>query len=163
MATLDLGFTPAASASYPEMDKFDAASYSVKERNNGQIVLINVTSPLDRVQTLRIQSREIPDVYKGAGISPTATSPNRSGRNVATVFSYVLKVEEANGLIRHLPMKASLSITIPNDAAVTAAHIGTLLEGAFTSWSDPADWSGSDNTFARALALCKGALEPKLI
>lgn len=86
MATLDLGFTPVASAAYPKMDKFDAAAYSVKERNNGQIVLINATSPLDRVQTLRIQSREIPDVYKGAGISPTAMSPNRSGRNVATCF-----------------------------------------------------------------------------
>lgn len=162
-ATLDFGVDMATPVAMGKMASILAGSYSIKERVAGQVILINKTSPIDRTMTVKYQSREVPDVYKGTNINPVVMSPNRTGRNVATVVSVILKSVAEDGDVEYLPIKATLSLTIPNNAVITKDVIGKMLSLAIDSWTYGAEWRGKDEpTWDRAFSLCKGALEPDL-
>ena len=72
---LNNGYDAAAVATLSQVPEVPMTDYSVKDRSVGQIVLISKTSPLDRVQVLKYQSREIGDIYKGSDVNPAMYSP----------------------------------------------------------------------------------------
>lgn len=162
-ATLDFGVDMVAPVEMGKMTGTPIGSFSIKERVAGQVILINKTSPIDRPMTVKYQSREVPDIYKGTNINPVVMSPNRTGRNVATVVSVILKSVAENGEEVYLPIKATLSLTIPNNAVIFPDVIGKMLSLSIDSWTYGAEWRGTPGpTWERAFSLCKGALEPDL-
>lgn len=162
---LNNGYDAATVATLSQVPEVPMTDYSVKDRSVGQIVLINKTSPLDRVQVLKYQSREIGDIYKGSDVNPAMYSPNRTGRNIATVFSFIARATDGTDdkLTRDLPVKATVSVTIPNDAAITVDVVENALLSALSAWLYPSEWvDKADPVWGRAYALAKGALEPDL-
>lgn len=162
-ASLDFGVDMVTPVAMGELTGPPTGSFSIKERVAGQVILINKTSPIDRPMSVKYQSREVPDIYKGTSINPVVMSPNRTGRNVATVVSVILKSVNDAGEATYLPVKATLSLTIPNNAVITKDIVGTMLSLAIDSWTYGSEWRGTANpTWERAFSLCKGALEPDL-
>lgn len=98
----------------------------------GEAVLTNLTSPLDRAETVRFAVSPVANIYSGTKLDPSSQSQNKRGTNVLVQVRSCLGVldGETNGKII-LPFEAHLVMRIPQHEAVTVALVKQHLDRVY--------------------------------
>lgn len=132
--------------------------FRVKSNDNGkEIILTNITSPIDRPENIRIAYNQVSNIYNGTGIEPSMLATSKRGVNILTQLTDILSVVDDTDpdyrvdlpVSCHLVIKAPASEHINSDVILTS--VGRLLSSLFAT--------GSNET-ARLEAILRGSLVP---
>jgi cell division septal protein FtsQ len=132
--------------------------FRVKSNKDGkEIVLTNITSPIDRPENIRLAYTEVANVYNGTGIEPSVAAPTKRGVSVLAQVTDVISVtDDADADFRiDLPLSAHLVIKVPASQYITAAQVKTAVGRLLSSLFDTG--SVAD---ARLEAILRGSLVP---
>lgn len=124
-----------------------------------EAVVTNLTSPVDRKETIRWAYSRIANVYTGSDISPSAYAMNKTGASVLAQLNCVLSFSDDAGVRTDLPLSAHLVMKVPNHEAITGTILSSLLKRLVGTLYEESD-SSMD---ARLTALVHGAVLPKAI
>lgn len=155
----DTPITGVSSLTFPRAILNFNKDFRVKtSANNGsEVVLTNLTCPVDRPEKIRLAYTEIANVYSGTGIEPSVLAPTKKGVSLLAQVTDVLSVtDDADADYRvDLPISAHLVIKVPQsqhvNAAVVQEVIGRLLSSLFDS---------GVSTTSRLEAILRGSLIP---
>lgn len=132
--------------------------FRVKWNKEGkEVLLTNLTSPIDRPENIRLAYTDIANIYSNTGIEPSVASPTKRGVSILAQVTDVLSVvDTANADFRiDLPVSAHLVLKVPSSQYINAAEVQILLGRLLSSLFD----SGSV-TNSRLEAILRGSLVP---
>lgn len=132
--------------------------FRVKSNKDGkEVLLTNITSPIDRPENIRIAYTDIANVYNGTGVDPSVSAPTKRGVSILAQVTDVLSVsDDTNSDYRvDLPVSAHLVLKVPASEFITAAEVKILLGRLLSSLFD----TGSTST-SRLEAILRGSLVP---
>lgn len=134
------------------------ADFRVKSNSPGkEVVLTNITSPVDRPEKVRIGYSEVSNIYAGTGVEPSVLSPTKKGVQILAQVTEVISVtDDTDPDYRvDLPVSYHLVIKVPTSEYITGARVeagvGRLLSGLFDT---------GVTTTTRLEAILRGALMP---
>jgi hypothetical protein len=133
------------------------ADFVATEKSDMKFQGANKTSPLDQLETIRVQASEIPDVYKGSTIDPSAYAGSRKGLSVVAQVNDVLRVTDTvdAAYLVDLPISCHMVIKVPQSSMITADQVmavaGRCLAALFDS---------NQLTSGRISNLLRGAMTP---
>jgi len=127
------------------------------EKSDMKVQAVNKTSPLDQLETIRVQASEIADVYKGTSIDPSVYAPSRKGLSIVCQVNDVLRVTETTDaqFLNDLPLSAHLVVKVPQNALVTADMVMALAGRCLAALFD-----SNQLTSGRIANLLRGAMTP---
>jgi len=132
--------------------------FRVKSDQAGkEVVLTNITSPIDRPERIRIAYTDIANVYSGTGIETSLLAPTKRGVSLLVQVTDVISVTDttAPDYRIDLPVSYHLVIKVPASEHITAADVqaglGRLLSGLFDS---------GVSTTSRLESILRGSLVP---
>jgi hypothetical protein len=132
--------------------------FRVKSNNAGkEVVLTNITSPVDRPEKIRIAFTEIANVFSGTGVEPSILTPNKKGISIlAQVTETIAVTDDSDPDYRvDLPVSYHVVIKVPASEHITGdviqAGLGRLLSSLFDQ--------GATNA-SRLEAILRGSLVP---
>lgn len=157
--TLNKGFTNTPiSGGTPKTLALDpinfGSDFRVLRNTGDELILTNITSPIDRPERVRIAMKEVKNVYQGTDVSISAQAASRKGVNLHVQLQQNFSTLEAERVI-HLPVSTSITIKIPASEQLTAADVKSSVSRLLASLFE----TGSDSD-ARLTALLHGSLEP---
>ena len=133
-------------------------NFRVKSNVPGkEVVLTNITSPVDCPEKIRIGYSEVANVYAGTGVEPSVSAPTKKGTQILVQLTEVISVtDDTDADFRiDLPVSYHMVIKVPTSEYITASDIqtgiGRLISGLYET--------GSLLT-ARIDAIRRGALLP---
>jgi hypothetical protein len=131
--------------------------FRVKSNNGKEVVLTNVTSPIDRPENVRLAYTEVANIYSGTGIEPSVAAPSKKGVSVLAQVTDVLSVtDSADADYRiDLPLSAHLVIKVPASEYITSAQVQTLIGRLLSGLFDTGSTAGT-----RLEAILRGSLVP---
>lgn len=133
------------------------ADFRVKGNQPNEVVLSNITSPVDRPEQIRVAFSNIANVYSGTTIEPSLAAPTKRGISVLCQVTDVMSVtDDTDPDYRiDLPVSYHVVIKIPANENLTTALIqeglGRMISGLFETGSI---------TLTRLEALIRGSLVP---
>lgn len=160
MKTLNPGYTDTAIAENPVLTRgklnFEA-DFRIKKEAAGELVLTNITSPLDRPEEILLNVTDIKNVYEKTSVDPSAYSPSRRGINLYSKLTnhYSLTDSEDADFLNVLPISVSITVRTPASEYVTPTVIQTVVARAVSTLYD----TGSEST-TRLGSILRGALKP---
>lgn len=132
--------------------------YRVKSNANGkEVVLTNITCPVDRPENIRLAFTEVANIFSGTGIEPSLLTPSKKGISLLAQITNVMSVTDSASPDFRIdqPCSAHLVIKGPSSEYFTAdvviELVGRLLSALY-------DAGKTDN--ARLNALLRGSLVP---
>lgn len=133
-------------------------NFRVKSNQPGaEVVLTNITSPVDRPEKIRIAYSDIANVYSGTTIEPSLTAPTKRGVSVLAQVTETLSItDDADPDYRiDLPVSYHMVIKVPASEHITASDIQTGLGRLLSSLFDT-----GVSTTSRLEAILRGSLVP---
>lgn len=134
------------------------ANFRVKSNNSGkEVVLTNITCPIDRPENIRLAYTDIANVYSGTGIEPSIIAPTKRGVSILAQLTDVLSVTDTVDADYRidLPLSCHLVIKVPASEYITAAQVQTAVGRLLSSLFD----TGVETT-TRLEAILRGSLAP---
>lgn len=133
-----------------------SSDFSVSESSPKECKLVNLTSPLDRVERVTIATTPVASIYKDSGIDPKVQAPSKKGTQVLVKIQDILSVSDSAdpGYRIDLPLQAHMVLRFPNDETITADVILKQLGRMISCIYD----TGSTAT-SRLNEIIRGALE----
>lgn len=131
--------------------------FRVKKDEPDEVILTNLTSPVDRPETIRISTSTIADIYKGAGIDPAYNCASKKGISLLCQLNDVYRIVDSTDptFDKRIPISGHIVLKVPCTELLTAADISTfigrLVAGLFES---------GVNTPTRLTSLLRGVLTP---
>lgn len=107
----------------------------------GEVILTNITSPVDRPEKIRIAYSDVANVYSGTGIEPSVIAPTKRGVSVLAQLTEVISITDSTDPEYRvdLPVSYHMVIKVPANENISAADIqtgiGRLLSGLFDTGS----------------------------
>lgn len=132
--------------------------FRVKSDQAGkEVVLTNITSPIDRPEKIRIGYTDVANVYSGTGIDSSVLAPTKRGVSVLAQVTDILSVtDDTNPEYRiDLPVSYHLVIKVPASEFITAADVQTGIGRLLSSLFDT-----GVTTTSRLDAILRGSLVP---
>jgi hypothetical protein len=132
--------------------------FRVKTNNPGkEVVLTNITSPVDRPENIRLAYQEIANIYSGTGIEPSVLAPTKKGVSILAQVTEVLSIlDDADASYRvDEPASAHLVLKLAQNELITPAVVERLIGRLLSSLYD----SGL-LTQDRLKAILRGSLVP---
>lgn len=147
--------TTAKSLSRPDLSY--TADFRVRNEVPGETILVNLSSPIDRPETVRFGYSEIKDVYKNTSIDPSVMAPTRKGVQVlAQVNDIYSLTDSADPSYRvDLPVSAHIIVKVPACEYITPDMVQSLVARTVASLYDT-----GTTTSTKISQLLKGALTP---
>ena len=133
------------------------ADWRVKTDSPGEVIISNLTSPVDRPERIRVSQSDVSNIYTGTDIDPSVYAPSRRGTSVLCQITETFSVTDtvyADYRI-DLPVSAHLVIKVPNNENLTAAMVQTTIGRLISGIYD----TGSETT-VRLAAILRGSLKP---
>lgn len=133
------------------------ADFRVKSNKADELILTNITSPMDRPEKFRFAWTIVDNIYNGSGISTAVQAASLRGVNLLVQLTEVGSISDSTDAAYRVdvPMSAHLVIRIPAIEEITEAHVTTLvgrmISGLFETGSEAND---------RLKSLLRGSLEP---
>lgn len=134
------------------------SDFRVKSNNAGkEVVLTNITSPVDRPEKIRVGYTDVANIYAGTGVEPTVSAPTKRGVQILAQVTEVLSVTDNTDpdFRIDLPVSYHLVMKVPSSEYITPADIETGIGRLLSSLYD----SGVTTT-SRLAAILRGALVP---
>lgn len=160
--TIDKGYTDTPITGVTKLD-FKRGLVNFKENfrvssdTPQEVILTNLSSPLDRSEKFRIGYDTVKDVYRNTDIHQSVQAPSSRGISVlCQLTNTISSVDATNPEYRvDLPISAHLVLKFPASAEISAEmieeHIGRLISGLYATGSTSVD---------RLKSLMRGALVP---
>lgn len=141
-----------------------SSDFSVKSETPNEVVITNVTSPLDQPETIRFAQQPVKDIYNGTAVDPTAMSVARQGISLVVQVNDILRVTPdggennccCDGGYMDFPISTHIVIRTPVAQYITADTIMTVVKRNFAALFG----EGADVTSARLNQMLRGALKP---
>lgn len=130
--------------------------FKVKSNSPGkEVVLTNITSPIDRPEKIRIAFSDIANVYSGTGIEASVLAPTKRGVSILVQVTDIISVtDDADADYRiDLPVSYHLVIKVPASEYLTAADVKTGIGRLLSSLFDT-----GVTTTSRLEAILRGSL-----
>lgn len=134
------------------------ADFRVKSNSPGkEVILTNITCPVDRPEKIRIGYSEVANVYASSGVEPSVAAPTKRGTQVLAQITEVISVtDDTDPEFRiDLPVSYHLVIKVPVSEYINAtditAGLGRLLSGLFDT---------GVTTTTRLESILRGSLVP---
>lgn len=104
--------------------------YRVLSNVPGEVVLTNVTAPVDQPEIARFAQRAKSNVYLGTDIDPSAYLPVRNGTSTLVELRQTLvETDSTDATYRKLiPMRVAVTIDLPSYGNITDAIVLALAE-----------------------------------
>lgn len=133
------------------------ANFRKKSDTPNEVVLTNLTSPVDRPERFRLSSSDVANVYTGTDIDVSVYAPSKKGVSVLCQLSEVISVtDDTDASYRvDLPISAHIVLKVPASEFLTSAMIQTFLGRLVSGVYD----TGSLTT-SRLDAILRGSLSP---
>lgn len=132
--------------------------FRVKSSQPGsEVVLTNITSPVDRPEKFRIAYSDIANIYGGTGIEPSVIAPTKRGVSMLVQLTETMTVtDDTDPDYRiDLPVSYHLVVKVPASEFISGTDIqqgiGRLLSGLFDTGSV---------TLTRLESILRGSLVP---
>lgn len=132
--------------------------FRVKSNTGGkEVVLTNITSPIDREETVRLACTEIKNVYAQTSIDSSVYAPTKRGLSILAQVNDVLSVrdDQIPDYRVDLPVSAHLVIKVPSSEHISAREVEILVGRLLSSLYDTGATSAS-----RLEAILRGSLLP---
>lgn len=160
--TVNVGYTDTAisgvtSLTFPRGLLNYKVDYRVKSDTSNELILTNLTSPVDRPERIRISYQEISNIYSGTDIDASVYSPSKRGTSILVQLTEILSVTDSTvpAFRVDLPLSIHLVLKVPANENLTSdivlASLGRLISGLFETGS-------TANT--RMNSLLRGSLSP---
>lgn len=155
---VDTPVTGVPSLTFPRAVLNFQKDFRVKANNPGkEVILTNITSPVDRPENIRIGYTNIANIYSGTSVEPSVFAPTRKGVSILSQVTDILSVtDNTNADYRiDLPVSAHLVLKVPASEFITADVVQTLVGRLLSSLFD----TGATST-TRLDAILRGSLVP---
>lgn len=161
--TVDLGVTDTPISGVSSLT-FDRGLLNFKEdfriksnQNGKEVMLSNITSPIDRGESIRLAYNDINNIYSGTSIDPSVYSPTKRGISVLTQITNTLSVRDSSdpNFRVDLPISAHLVVKVPSSEFINAQQVEVLIGRLLSSLFDTGSTSES-----RLEAILRGSLLP---
>lgn len=131
--------------------------FAVQSNKPGEVVLVNITSPADRVEKFRFGFTDVADIYKGSGIDPAYYGPSRKGVSVVVQLTEVQRISDSIDVKYNvdLPISCHLVIKVPSNEFITAAVVETAIKRMLSGL-----YPKGATTLTRLTSLLRGSLVP---
>jgi hypothetical protein len=131
--------------------------FRVKSNTGKEVILTNLTSPIDRPEQIRLAYTDVANVYNGTGIEPSLAAPSKKGVSILAQVTDVLSVTDSTDADYRidLPLSAHLVLKAPASEFITAVQVQTLIGRLLSSLFD----TGSQDE-SRLEAILRGSLVP---
>lgn len=140
-----------------------STDFSVKSETPNEVVITNVTSPLDQPETIRFAQQTIRDIYNGTAVDPTAMSVSRQGISLVVQLNDIFRVTPdsessccCDGGYMDFPISTHIVIRTPVVQYVTADTVLTVVKRNIAALFG----EGADVTSGRLNQMLRGALKP---
>jgi len=160
--TTSLGFTDTADGgattkAFTRANLNFPVDFSVKTDSESKVLLVNKTSPLDQLESIRVESSNIVDVYKGTSIDPSVYAPSRQGVSIVVQVNDVLRVTDAAvpAFQLDLPISVHTVVKVPLSSYITAADVQTVIGRALAIF-----YNSNYVTTGRISSLLRGSMLP---
>lgn len=133
------------------------ADFRVKSDGGSEVVLTNITSPVDRPEKFRFGFSEIANIYSGSDVDPGAYAPTKLGASVLCQLTDIWSVTDSvdPSYRVDLPVSAHLVLKFPKNENITAEMLQTLVARMLSGLYD----TGLVTT-DRIAAMARGSLRP---
>lgn len=134
------------------------SDYRVKTEKPGEVVITNLTTPLDRPETFRFATSDIRDIYTSTDIDPSVYAPSKRGVSLLAQITETISVtDDTDADYRvDLPLSAHLVIKVPASEFINAEVVEDLIARLISSLYETGK---TDAT--RLDAMLRGSLTPK--
>lgn len=132
--------------------------FRVKTNKDGkEVILTNITSPIDRPENIRLAYTDVSNIYSGTGIEASTAAPTKGGVSILAQVTEVVSVtDDTDADFRiDLPISAHLVVKVPRSEYVTSAQVEMALGRLLSSLYDSGSTNGS-----RLEAILRGSLVP---
>lgn len=158
--TTSFGYTDsiATPVNQPRIDLSYAADFLVQSESPTQVVLANRTSPLDQLEVITLQYRNVSDIYQSVpSIDPSAYAISRAGRTVTAIVQDVARtVDSGDPTFRQdLPVRATVSLAAPLNSDITNDQLLSVIMRAVSAW-----FNNLTVTSVRTGELVRGGMKP---
>lgn len=160
--TINFGYTDTpisgvSSLEFPRGLVNFGADFRVRSEKKDEMLLTNITSPIDRPEKFRIAWSLVDSVYNGSGISVANQAASLRGVNLLIQLTEVATVtDSADPAYRvDVPISVHCVVRVPAVDQLTEEHIQTVLGRLISGFYE----TGSETT-SRIKALLRGSLEP---
>lgn len=146
-----------SSLTFPRAVLNIGTDFRVKSNNGKEVVLTNITSPIDRPENIRLALTDIANAFAGTAVEPTIFTPSKKGISLLAQVTDVISVTDSTNADFRIdyPFSAHLVIRTAKSEYITSQLvqeiIGRLLSSVF-------DTGKTDLT--RLDAILRGSLVP---
>jgi len=158
MGYTDTAVNGVSSLTFPRAVLNVATDYRVKSNQPGkEVVLTNITCPIDRPEKIRISYTDVANIYSGTGVDASVCAPTKRGVSILAQVTDVLSVTDSSDADYRvdLPVSYHLVIKVPASEYITAADVQTGIGRLLSSLFDT-----GVTTTSRLEAILRGSLAP---
>jgi hypothetical protein len=133
------------------------ADFRAKSNTPSEVVLTNLTSPVDRPEKFRFSYSDVANVYSGTDVDPSVYAPSKKGVSVLCQVTETISITDSTDATFRidLPISAHVVLKVPANEYLTAdmlqTFMGRLVSGMYETGS---------LTTERIQALVRGSLLP---
>lgn len=131
--------------------------FNVVDDGPYEVLLTNISSPLDRPERFRFAYTQIKDIYNGSDIHPSVQAPSKKGISLLVQLTNTVSEQDATSNSRvDLPISTHVVMKFPAAMEITPElvqeQLGRLISGMYET--------GSVST-TRLKSMMRGSLLPK--
>ena len=160
--SVSVGYTDTAIVGNPVLNLLRGsvnfgADFRVKQESPNEVILVNLTSPVDRPEKFRFSYSEVANIYSGTDVDPSVYAPSKRGVSVLCQLTETLSVtDDTDPSYRvDLPISAHLVLKLPANENITA----TMLQTIFARMASGLYATGLTTT-SRIDSMVRGSLKP---
>jgi len=123
--------------------------FRIRSDEPEEVIITNLTSPIDKPEKFRFGMSEVKDIYKNSGIDVNLITPSRRGVSVLSQLTSTYSITDAAdpSYEKVLPIGGHIVLKVPANELITAtviqAFVGRLVAGLFeTGAVDPTRING---------------------
>lgn len=160
--SVSVGYTDTAIAGNPVLNLLRGsvnfgADFRVKSEAPNEVVLVNLTSPVDRPEKFRFSYSDVANIYSGTDVDPSVYAPSKRGVSILCQLTETLSVTDSVDPTYRvdLPVSAHLVLKLPANENITAAMLQTIVARMASGL-----YATGLTTTSRIESMVRGSLKP---
>lgn len=142
--------------SFTDIPNLDYSSdFAVAEQTAKQVIMVNTTTPVDQVESLKFSIQDVNNIYANTNIDPTLYAPSKKGKSVVCSLQDTARITNSTTNTHvDYPIKAHFVLQFPVSTSISASDMLKVAKRMFALAFNGA------NTNARLNELMRGVMKP---
>jgi len=134
-----------------------SADFRAKVDTPNEVILTNLTSPVDRPEKFRISYSEVANIYNGTDVDPSVYGPSKKGVSLLVQLTETFsETDSVDPMYRvDLPISIHCVMKFPANASITTAMLQTALGRLVSGF-----YATGSMTVDRLNSMVRGSLKP---